>query len=490
MIYKDKQDEIQNYLSDASNFRGNADQVIIPETTRELIQAIRSCSNKKQPVTLAGAKTGLAGGCVPLEGVVVSTERLNKVLEINIADKYAIVEPGLLLSELEEGLRKTGLFYPPNPTEKNSSVGGNIATNASGSRTFKYGATRDYIEELDLVFADGDTATITRGENYFFGNLAILNTDSDKRISISIDKNINMPEIKHSAGYFLKSNMDMIDLFIGGEGSLAVVSRAKLKLLEKPSNVLGMIIYFDDEAKLLDFVDLVREESKKSFDVHLPDSKISARLIEYFDHFALNIIREDYPEIPAEVVGAIWIEQEYEAIDEDRVLENWYKLISEYTSLQDLTWTALNDTEHEKMKDFRHALPLKVTDYLSQNNQIKIATDAAVPDYNFKKYYSEIIDILKKSNCNYLIYGHIGNSHLHANILPGKDDIREELLPIYDDMIEIALKYGGTVSAEHGIGKIKKKYLRKMFSDEGIETMLNIKKVLDPEGLLSKGNLF
>jgi D-lactate dehydrogenase (cytochrome) len=489
MIYKTHQDEIQNYLTDASNFRGNAHQVIIPETLLELKLAVEECQKLNCSLTISGARTGLAGGCVPLEGSVVSTERLNRIVKINFDAKEATVEAGVTLTQLEEELEKYKLFYPPNPTEKNSTIGGNIATNASGSRTFMYGPTRPFIKELDLILASGEQLNLKRGENFFFGKYGFLVTDSGSKIPLNIEQKISMPNIKHAAGYYLNPGMDLIDLFIGSEGSLAVVSQARIQLIDKPANVLGLIIYFDDEENLIDFVEEVREESTLSIELPI-SSDICARLIEYFDKHSLDFLRDDYPNIPQDAVGAIWVEQEFRDVEEDSILENWYKIISEYTNLRDLTWTAIDDVEHKKMKEFRHTLPLKVTDYLSQNSKVKIATDAAVPANNFRKYYSEILDILQNSGCKYLVYGHIGNSHLHANILPRVNEEREDLLPLYDEMIDIALKYGGTVSAEHGIGKLKKKYLRQMFSDEGIKTMKNIKEALDPSGLLGKGNLF
>jgi D-lactate dehydrogenase (cytochrome) len=149
MIIKTEQDEIQNYLVDASNTRGFCDTVYIPESADEISAILIDANNKMQPVTISGNGTGLTGARVPQGGIVISTEKLNKIIEINTEEMYVIVEPGVILSDLRDTLLSKGVLYPPDPTEWNCFVGGTVATNASGAKTFKYGPTRNYVKEKE-----------------------------------------------------------------------------------------------------------------------------------------------------------------------------------------------------------------------------------------------------------------------------------------------------------------------------------------------------
>ncbi|MCH6574807.1 MAG: FAD-binding oxidoreductase, partial [Bacteroidetes bacterium] len=162
MIVKTQQDEIQNYLIDASNTKGFCEAVYIPQSVSEMTEIIKEANEKKHSVTISGNGTGLTGARVPKGGIVISTEKLNKIIEINLEEKFALVEPGVLLSELQDTVKQKGLLYAPDPTERNCFIGGTVATNASGARTFKYGPTRNYVEELEIILPDGDFLYLKR----------------------------------------------------------------------------------------------------------------------------------------------------------------------------------------------------------------------------------------------------------------------------------------------------------------------------------------
>ena len=166
MIIKTEQDEIQNYLVDASNTKGFCEAVYIPENVSETGGIIKKANEKKHSITISGNGTGLTGARVPKGGIVISTEKLNKIIEINLEEKFALVEPGVLLSELQDAVNSKGLLYPPDPTERNCFIGGTVATNASGARTFKYGPTRNYVEELEIILPDGDFLFLKKGNNF------------------------------------------------------------------------------------------------------------------------------------------------------------------------------------------------------------------------------------------------------------------------------------------------------------------------------------
>lgn len=318
MIIKDNQEEFLNYLIDASNFKGNSTKLYIPENYDELKELIKYCNSNKISINISGARTGLTGAAVPLGEIIISLEKYDRIIKIDSNTKTTIVQPGVIVKTLQEELTKINLFYPPNPTETNSTIGGNVATNASGAKTFKYGPTRNFIKSLKLILANGEETYIERGK-YLEKNGFINWEQLEKPIPI---KNIDMPNIKHAAGYYIKPGMDLIDLIIGSEGTLAVVEEIELNVLELPEKVLGGIIFFDDLNNLFAFVETVRNYSRQNFLLKM-DNVLEARLIEFFDENSLNLLRNKYYSIPNKTVGAIWIEQEYKECFEDEILTNW-----------------------------------------------------------------------------------------------------------------------------------------------------------------------
>lgn len=488
MIVKEKSD-IQRYLSDSSNLKGSAEKVYLPETQDQLLELIKECNDEKIPVTIFGSGTGLTGSAVASEGIIISTEKLNRFTIDK--DKITIkVEPGVIYSEMEAELAKEGLFYPPNPTETSSSIGGNIATNASGSRTFKYGSTRDYVNKLRVCLANGETIELERGEIKEQDGFLEIPVSSKKSFKIEI-ADIYMPEIKNTTGIFMKKGMDAIDLFIGSEGTLGVILEAELNIVKKYEKIIGLIIFFDDNQKMLDFVEEVREESLENHGVDISVvGGIGARLIEYFDESSLNILRKFYDQIPAKSKSAIWIEQEYDEDNEPLILDSWFRVIREHTELVDETWTALSPNEHKMFAEFRHKLPEQVYENLTTNDLRKIGTDTAVYSEDFEEYYGWLYEELEKLEIPYLVFGHIGNSHLHANLFYSGEKQYELAMDFYNRFVDKVLKLGGTVSAEHGIGKIKKLYLARMYGEEVIDQMKNVKKKFDPNLILGRGNLF
>jgi D-lactate dehydrogenase (cytochrome) len=490
MIYKTDPDFLENYRKDASNFTGWLEQLYIPESIDELKDALRLCYTNNIPITISGGGTGLVGGRVPLGGAVISTEKLNKILSIDSVNLTAHVQGGLPYSELDAELSHYELFYPPNPTEINGTIGGNVSTNASGSRTFKYGQTRRYIEYLKIILPNSEELRINRGEFLAKNGNIEIKSVSGRIYSFEIPP-IRLPKVKHAAGYYFDPNMDAIDLFIGSEGTLGVVIEARMKLLPKSDNVLGLIIFFDDHDKLLDFVEFIRQESTSKFSLHYSELKtISARLIEYFDSNSLNLLRKKYVQIPENAAGAIWIEQEYSYENENELMETWMDCINKYTALSDITWVAMNQKEHENFRDFRHELPLQIVDILAENKQVKFNPDGAVPDKYLKEFYYFIKNEVTEKHLSHVIFGHIGNSHFHANVFVKNEQDLANAELFYDNCIDEALRLGGTISAEHGIGKLKNKYLIQMFGKEGVQQMINIKKLFDAKMLLGQRTLF
>ncbi|MBU0473045.1 MAG: FAD-binding oxidoreductase [Bacteroidetes bacterium] len=488
MIIKKDKSEIQNFLVDAANYKGDCEAVYFPESESDILIILALARNLKQRITIAGNGTGLTGARVPEGGIVISMNKMNNILEINTAEKYAIVQPAVILREFQNEVTANRLFYPPDPTEQDCFIGASIATNASGAKSFKYGPTRNYVIELRIILSNGEVLNLKRGNNFADGNLLNLISESGSQIEISLPDYL-MPNTKHSAGYFTKINMDAIDLFIGSEGTLGIITEAKLKLLEIPENLISGILFFNNEADALDFVDDARSQSIKHR-MAKDENNINARGIEFFDFYSLQFLKEDYPKINDNHKAAIWFEQEINSESEEFLFDKWMSLVEKYNADIDNSWFAMDKIELEKFKNFRHAVSSKVSEFVAQKGVRKVGTDTAVPVEHFRDYYFEMKKDVAANNLNYICYGHIGDCHLHLNMLPQNADELITAKSLYARFCARVVELGGTISAEHGVGKMKRDYLFNMYGKKNILEMARIKKILDPNLLLGIGNIF
>ncbi len=494
-------DVLAPYVEDASGLVGHAEALLLPEDEAQVSAILREAARTETPVTVSGAGTGLTGARVAQGGWVLSLERLNRIIEI--CPGRARVQPAVLLKELQAAAQSAGQFYPPDPTEIHASIGGTIACNASGSRSFKYGATRRYVQRLGLVLPNGDLLELSRGQAAAdaTGRFQILLADGATR-------EIQLPDFpmpattKHSAGYWFAPGMDLVDLFIGSEGTLGVVTEADLALVPWPGEVLGGVIFFSSDRAALDFVARARclsRDSQWAGPVH-------ARLLEFFDRNSLALLRlHRYPEIPAQSVAAVLLEQEIGDGSPEDPAERWLEAIggaapggaarSEEGALLDHSWFAVSASEREKFREFRHAIALIVNDTARQNGYPKLGTDQAVPPERTEEmlaFYRRELEALfaGADPPQYTIYGHIGDGHLHVNMLPASESTFRAAKALLLKFAAQAVKLGGTVGAEHGLGKSKAHLLKLLYPPEVIEAMWRIKLTLDPHNLLNRGNLF
>ena len=496
MQVKTQMDDLQNYLTDASNMRGgHAGKLFIPESAEEIAQIVREANESKTPVTISGARTGTVGGAIPFGGCVISLERLNKI-SIDKEQRLAIVGSGVILADLQKTVDAEGLFYPPDPTEWSCQLGGTVATNASGARSFKYGATREYVTRLKVVLADGQIIELRRGNSFADINGLVTLATKSGEICAKVPT-YERPDVrKNVSGYFNRTPLDAIDLFVGSEGTLGVIVEIELTLLPKPEGFFSGIVFFSKDTDLLEFVDAARECSFVTRKNPVPNagvapgSDIDATILEYFDCNALRFISEKFPETPGGMAGAIFFEQETTAETEDSLLEVWNALLENHNADLERSWFTTNEQDREKMRAFRHALPVAVNERIARHGQRKLGTDMAVPDANFPAFLKFYKDTLDASGLDYVIFGHIGDCHLHANMLPKNADEAEKARHIYSRCIAQAIMLGGTVSAEHGIGKLKRKYLAAMMGERYLNEMAELKRAFDPNGILGRGNMF
>ena len=466
MLIKKDQDSIKSYFEDSSNIKGgHADSVVFPENIEDLSEFVKRSNIDKIPITVSGGGTGTTGSRIPFGGVVISLEKFNKIIDVSKNKMRAVAQSGVLVEDFKKACENKGLFYACHPTEKLAFLGGTVSTNASGARSFKYGPTRNHVKRLKMVLATGQIFEIERGRKILTGKDPIIPIPTYK-----------MPQVKNSAGYFAGEGTDYIDLFIGQEGTLSIIVEAEFALPVMPYKIFSSFVFFKDEKDSWSFAG----EARKS----------DALSIEYFDPNALRLLKNKSGNVPEDARAAIFFEQELIEESEESILDGWMNTISKHNASPDNTWVAMTENEMEKFNQFRHSIPESVNDIVRANGFRKFSMDIAVPEREFSVMMNFYADTLKSVSVEHVIFGHIGECHLHVNLLPKSEKefkISEDLCLAF---VKKSVRLGGTVSAEHGIGKIRHKYLEEMYGRRGILEMARIKKAIDPNCILGLDNIF
>ncbi len=438
-------------IEDASGWQGNPQHEFAPANEGELAELLAKATADRQRVTIAGALTGVTGGAIPEDGWSISLKALN---QIEVTPGTAHVGAGATLKEVQQAALATGQFFPPDPTEHWASIGGMIANNASGSRSFLFGSTRRHIAALRVCFMDGDLRTFRAGDavDFFVPQVAIPNTT------------------KHQAGYPLKPGMDWIDLITGSEGTLGVIVSAELKLMPAPTDLINGVVFFPNNDKALDAVSVWR-------------SVEGLRMLEYCDADSIDLLRSRFEGIPA---GAACLIIEQVGDDPDP----WLDRLEESGAYDEASWFALGGADRERFRQFRHALPEDVNDIVRRNGFQKMGSDFAVPFERNRDMMDYYYQTLATFPAPHVIFGHIGDAHVHVNLLPESADQVEMGKALMLQFAKHAVELGGTVGAEHGLGKRKRHLLALQFTGKDIQAMKDVKTRLDPHWLLAPGNLF
>ncbi len=509
-----------DFLRDESRKAGQAETISFPCDEREVRHVMTAVRTGGWSVTTQGARTGITGGAVPGEGHILNLSRMNRVLGLRYdagRDEFLVtVQPGLILSELRkllqtrefdtsgwsrssldalETLRTTGpFFFPPDPTEGSASLGGMVACNASGACTFHYGPTRDYVQALRVVLADGSMLSLRRGRECVSGRRFSVTTTDGGRTLEGVVPTYRMPAVKNAAGYFAKGEMELLDLFIGSEGTLGVFSEIELRLLRSPDCRWGVMVFFPAEDAAVRFVKAVRSLK--------PEQKPVA--VEFFDFHALDLLRRQkssnpafagIPDMPPTFHTAIYVEYHGREESVSRALDVMSGAAVAAGGAEDASWVAMTESELERFKFFRHAVPESVNLVIDERRKrepelTKLGTDMAVPDMELERVLGLYRDGLTEKGLESVIFGHIGSNHVHVNILPRTLQEYRQGKDLYLQWARTVVSMGGTVSGEHGIGKFKVALLAEMFGEKGIREMRDVKRVFDPDGKLNRGNLF
>ena len=421
------------------------DLVIKPKTTAEIAAIMKVCNNHKIPVTPRGAGTGLSGGALPrFGGIVLSTERLNSIIEIDSQNLQVTTEPGVITEVLQNAVKEKGLFYPPDPSSRGSCfIGGNIAENSGGPKAVKYGVVKDYVLNLELVLPTGEV--IWTGANV----------------------------LKNSTGY------NLTQLIVGSEGTLGIVTKIVLKLLPYPKYELLMLAPFKDLEKAGTAVSEIFRAGITPSAMELVEIDALKIVSRYVDSAAVKIEDDVAAHLIIEVDGnhEETLMQEMEKIT--RVLESF-----------DCGEVLFADDERQKAELWK--LRRRVAEAVKADGYT-IEEDTVVPRAKLPALIKAVKDLGKQYHFHAVCYGHAGDGNLHIRIKkPGciYSLNNPEVVPALRALFETVKNLGGTISGEHGIGLVQKEYMDIVFDPAAIQLMKGIKQVFDPNNILNPGKIF
>ncbi len=418
------------------------DAVVMPASPEEVSEVLSLANDLKIPVTFRGQGTGLSCGAVPiLGGILMVFERMDRILEIDEENLMAVLEPGVVLLGFREAVEKRGLFYPADPGERTSAIGGNVGTNAGGMNGVKYGKTRDYILGLEVVVPSGEILSL------------------------------GGKTVKRSMGY------DLMHLLIGSEGTLAAVTKVIVKLVKLPGIFMTLYVPFDDLHHAVDSVcDILRK-------------RITPTAIEFVERDAILLAEEHLDrKMPHDEANAYLIIR-LEADKEDDLYEE-AEAVSEICTDRGAVDVLVADTPETQARiwDIRSNFYEAVV-----KARVADLVDAAVPPAKIADFMHAVKEISKEHGMRIIGYGHAGDGNIHLHPLKDRltDEEWERKLPqVMEAIYRRAAEFGGTVSGEHGLGSAKKKYAPIALSKEEIEIMRGIKSVFDPNGILNPGKVF
>ncbi len=419
--------------------------ILYPKTTTEVAKIMSYCNDNLIPVTPSGARTGLSGGALATHGgIILSMERFNKILQVDTDNLQVTTEPGVITQVIQEKVKEFGLFYPPDPASKGSCfIGGNISENSGGPKAVKYGVTADYVLNLEVVLPNGKV--IWTGANV----------------------------LKNATGY------NLTQLIVGSEGTLGIVTKIVLKLLPHPTIDKLMLVPFFDAEKACEAV------------AELFKAGIIPSGLEFLEKDALVYTLSHFPEInlPVSENHQAHLLIELDGFDEDSIMKDVEKIIS---VLENYPIDEILFAESEAQKNELWSIRRKVGEAVKSFSIYK-EEDTVVPRYALPQLLKGVKSIGKEYGFKSVCYGHAGDGNLHINILKGdlSDEFwNNELHEAITEIFKLTCSLGGTISGEHGIGLVQKRYMPIAFTDIQLSLMRSIKKLFDPNTILNPGKIF
>lgn len=433
-------EDLACYGFDASGIEAKPSAVVWPESVEDVVRIVNYARAHSIPLIPRGAGTGMTGGSVPLTGsVVLSMERMNRILEIDSENHTVLVEPGVINGRLQRELERRGLFYPPDPASMNfCTIGGNVAENSGGPKAIKYGVTRDYVMGLEAVLTDG----------------RVIHT--------------GVRTAKGVVGY------DLTRLLVGSEGTLAIITKIRLKVLPLPENIITFMALFGNLENCGATVN------------HVLGSGIIPRTLEFLDRGAIEAVEKYRPVgLPAGIEAILIIELDGHASAIKEVAEKIFKVCEK---LGGEVVMAEDDYARQKIWEARRA----VSPALYHLRPTKINEDIVVPKSRVFDMLKELNALSVKHRIEIVNFGHAGDGNIHVNLMVDRKESGqvEKARELIREIFMLTLEMGGTISGEHGVGLSKADYIGMEVPETELELMRKIKRVFDPENILNPGKIF
>ena len=422
---------------------GKPDALLFVDSAEQISKIMTYANDNKIPVVVRGSGTGLVGGCVPIEGgIVICTARMNKILELDESNLTLTVEPGVLLFEIYQYVEERGYFYAPDPGEKTATIGGNISTNAGGMRAVKYGTTRDWVVGLEVVLPNGKIEQFGR------------------------------KVVKDSTGFSLKN------LIIGSEGTLAIVTKAILKIIPKPKETLSLLVPFETREDAIDAVPQIIK------------AQLNTIAIEFFERNTVLLSEEFLSKKFPEKRSSAYILLTFEGHNKSE-LKFLYESAAEIC-IRQLKATDAFIVDTDERKDSVWSARGAFLEAIKSSTTEMDECDVVVPINEVSDYIKFTYELQEKYNVRIPSFGHAGDGNLHIYICRddySKEEFEEIIEKVFEEMYDRANKVGGLVSGEHGIGFLKKGFMRRQLGDTQVELMNRIKLAFDPNNILNPGKI-
>lgn len=511
----------QELLGDESKLRAaSIESIYFPTSIEEVSWAVCDVRSRDSSCVVSAGRTGIAGAAAPI-GVssIISLSQLNRPICLGRDgdEFYFRVEPGMSLASLigllmkkdfsrfvgcteEEQVELADIladenarfWFPVNPTETSAHIGGIVATNASGARSYRYGATREWIRALSILMPDGRLLKIRRGEVVAEGGVFLLHEADDSVTTITVP-DVVLPATKATLGYPLRNDMDLIDLFIGSEGTLGIIVEVELRIARRPESMVGVLVIVPDERTALQLVILARSHERIKFDA-----------IEYFDPATFALLKEKrqadgagchIPDLPNWNGCGVYFELSGTEEETEEACASMEEILDVVGLSLDDTWAAMETKEIAAQRLFRHAVPEAVNAIIGQRKihcpgLHKVGTDMAVPDEELENMFAMYRHDLDLAGIDSVVFGHIGDNHVHVNLLPKDMAELEQARKMYLNWAKKIVEMGGAVAAEHGIGRMKKSMLEIQYPPETLKLMQQVRKAIDAHSIFAPGVLF
>jgi D-lactate dehydrogenase (cytochrome) len=480
-------DIIGSYKTDSSNLPGNASALARPSNERECAVVLRMCQSSRMPVTLSAGRSNLTGSATPSGGMLVSlSEMKTPGIHVDPIAKTVVSPVGIIFEDMRKSvLEQSGgkLFFPVDPTSRaDAMVGGTIACNASGFTPGETGAMRPWVRSLRFLLMNGMGITARRGQ-YVSDNGMFLFTHGSDEIAVPVPR-YPRPLIKNASGPYSNPNgsVDLVDLIIGSEGIFALVTECTLALSDHPREYLDLFLSLPDESDALNLLFYLSGT--------LPDQFSLLSAFEYFGPNCRRYMEHEHRLFKTDHTVGVYIQVPLQDEPLEESAAKWLEILQNAPCRiqEDAIMILLTDRDRTVFFEARHSLPARSLEVVTRRGTHTIMTDTVVPLTRFTEFLEYTHALIRSEGFDYLVFGHLGDCHLHFMILPEKDQLSRGV-EVYDRIIEKSSAMGGVYSGEHGTGKRKQGDFLKCYGAQAAEQVLAAKRVFDPLLLLNRGNV-